>query len=95
MPAVSITIHAAKPEDVQFRRSMLWEAIQSSPQLIHQLGLEALQVHEENYWRHWVQHPDPAFIALSESGQQVYEQMGFVYVTTHEGLLEFAVPLSP
>jgi ribosomal protein S18 acetylase RimI-like enzyme len=63
-----ITIRDATAEDIPFLQAMIWEAILASPTLLVQDGLETMQQYEEHYWKGWVEHPDPAFVALDATG---------------------------
>lgn len=63
-----ITIRDATAEDIPFLQAMIWEAILASPTLLVQDGLETMQQYEEHYWMGWVEHPDPAFVALDATG---------------------------
>jgi GNAT superfamily N-acetyltransferase len=64
-----IIIRDATSNDVSFLRGMIWEALQSSPQLIHHLGIETLQKNNDKYWKQWIQNSDPAFIAINSSDE--------------------------
>jgi ribosomal protein S18 acetylase RimI-like enzyme len=66
-----ISVREATSEDIPFMQMMIWEAIQASPSLIAQIGLENLQQHEEHYWRAWPEQPDPAFVALDADGHKL------------------------
>jgi ribosomal protein S18 acetylase RimI-like enzyme len=64
-----IIIRDATSNDVSFMREMIWEALQSSPQLIQRLGIETLKKNNEQYWTRWIQNPDLAFIAINSAGK--------------------------
>jgi ribosomal-protein-alanine N-acetyltransferase len=66
-----ITIREATAEDIPFMRAMMWEAILASPTFLEQLGIENLQRLEEDYWRGWLEYPDPCFVAIDGSGQKL------------------------
>lgn len=66
-----ITVREATIEDIPFLQTMIWEAIQASPSLIAQFGLENVQQHEADYWHAWAEHPEPAFVALDASGRKL------------------------
>ena len=69
MPIETVILREATADDVPFLRAMIWEAILASPTLLNQLGVDAIQQHEEQYWSGWQQHPDPAFVALDTNGR--------------------------
>jgi ribosomal protein S18 acetylase RimI-like enzyme len=64
-----ITLREATTADIPFLRAMIWEAILASPTEIARLGIEQFQQLEDQYWSHWVEQPDPAFIAQDATGQ--------------------------
>jgi GNAT superfamily N-acetyltransferase len=64
-----VIIREATSNDASFLRDTIWEALQSSPQLIHHLGIETLQKNHDLYWQQWIQNPDPAFIAIDSSDE--------------------------
>ncbi len=66
-----ITVREATAEDVPFLQAMIWEAILASPSLVAQHGVETMQRYEEHYWRGWMEHPDPAFVALDAGGRKL------------------------
>ncbi len=66
-----IIVREATTEDIPFLQAMIWEAIQASPALIAQFGLENVQQHEEHYWHAWPEQPDPAFVALDADGHKL------------------------
>ena len=68
MPIETVLLREATVDDIPFLRAMIWEAILASPTLLNQLGVAAVQQHEERYWSDWPQHPDPAFVALDSNG---------------------------
>ncbi|HEX9130925.1 MAG TPA: GNAT family N-acetyltransferase [Ktedonobacteraceae bacterium] len=63
-----IIVREVTAEDIPFVRAMIWEAIVASPTLVAQDGIETMQQYEEHYWRGWMEHPDPAFVALDATG---------------------------
>ena len=69
MPIETVILREATVDDIPFLRAMIWEAILASPTLLNQLGVDAIQQHEEQYWSGWQQHPDPAFVALDTNGR--------------------------
>jgi GNAT superfamily N-acetyltransferase len=69
MATQPITIRNATVNDVSFLRDMIWEALQSSPQLLNRLGIETLQKNHEQYWTDWIENPDPAFLVINSSGE--------------------------
>jgi ribosomal protein S18 acetylase RimI-like enzyme len=66
-----ITIKEATAEDIPFLQAMIWQAMLASPIFVAHHGVETLQHLEEQYWRNWEAHPDPAFIALDATGQKL------------------------
>ncbi len=66
-----ITVREATAGDIPFLQAMIWEAILASPSLVAQHGVETMQQYEEHYWRGWIEHPDPAFVALDASGRKL------------------------
>ncbi len=68
IPIGAVILREATVDDIPFLRGMIWEAILASPTLLNQLGVAAVQQHEERYWNEWPQHPDPAFVALDTNG---------------------------
>jgi len=71
MTSKPITIRKATAEDILFLQAMSWEAVLVSPRLLASPGAEALQKMEEQYWRRWKEHPDPAFVALDTTGRKL------------------------
>ncbi len=66
-----IILREATAKDIPFLQAMTWEAILASPILLASYGVEAVQHMEEQYWRKWEEHPDPAFVALDTTGQKL------------------------
>ncbi len=66
-----IIIKEATVEDIPFLQAMIWMAMLASPIFLADYGVETLQQMEEQYWRRWREHPDPAFVALDMSGQKL------------------------
>ena len=66
-----ITIKEATAEDIPFLQAMIWQAMLASPTFVAHYGVETLQHLEEEYWRNWEAHPDPAFVALDATGQKL------------------------
>jgi hypothetical protein len=66
-----ITIKEATAEDIPFLQAMIWQAMLASPTFVAHYGVETLQHLEEQYWRNWEAHPDPAFVALDATGQKL------------------------
>src|SRR5215467_3006071 len=66
-----ITVREAVPEDIPFMRAMIWEAMLATPTFLARYGIEKLQQLEEDYWSGWIEHPDPAFVAIDTSVQKL------------------------
>jgi ribosomal protein S18 acetylase RimI-like enzyme len=66
-----ITIREATAEDIPFLQAMIWEAMLASPTFLAHYGVESMQQAEEQYWRGWIEHSDPAFVALDATGQKL------------------------
>ncbi len=75
-----ITIRDATIEDIPFMKAMIWEAIMASPGFVAEMGLEKIRQHEDNNWQEWAIQPNPAFIALDETGRK----LGTLTLKPHE-----------
>jgi ribosomal protein S18 acetylase RimI-like enzyme len=71
MENLLITVREATVEDIPFLQAMIWEAMLASPIFLAHYGVETLQKMEEETWREWREHPDPAFVALDMSGRKL------------------------
>ncbi|MBA2284233.1 MAG: GNAT family N-acetyltransferase [Ktedonobacteraceae bacterium] len=66
-----ITIRQATTEDIPFLQEMIWEAMLASPTFLALYGVETMRHAEKQYWERWLEHPDPAFVAIDETGQKL------------------------